>query len=343
MKGLFKTAPGEGNMELREVPAPKPGSGQVVIKIKAAGICGSDIHIYHWDIGFPMRPPMIVGHEFSGTIAEIGEGVTGWKIGDRVTSMTTAFSCGHCRYCRAGFQNLCQERKTMGYWVDGAFADYVRVAAHRLHRLPENIDFFEGALTEPLACCIHGILELTGISAGNLVVVSGPGAIGLLSMQLAKAEGGRVIVIGTSSDKERLKRARELGADLTLILDKDDVIQQVRDLTEGYGADVVLECSGASPAVDMGLDLVRKQGKYTQIGLFGRLVQTDFEKIVYKEIKVTGSLSQRWTSWKRALLLMAEGKIKVKPLISHVFPLSDWKQGFEMLESKKSLKVILEP
>jgi len=135
MIGLFKSVPDPGNLELRQTPVPKPGPREVLIKVEAAGICGSDLHIYRWDINFPMRPPIIIGHEFSGSIAEIGTDVYGWKVGDRVTSMTTVMNCGKCQYCMTGFDNLCPERKTLGYWVDGAFAEYVRVSSHRLHFL----------------------------------------------------------------------------------------------------------------------------------------------------------------------------------------------------------------
>ena len=151
MKGLYKTAPGSGNMEIREVDIPGPGPGQALLEVKSAGICGSDLHIYHWNIAFKMRPPMIIGHEFSGVIARVGKGVESWERGARVTCETAAIICGECLYCRTGAYNMCAERRVLGYWVDGCFSEYVVVGAHRLHRLPENISFDEGALTEPLA------------------------------------------------------------------------------------------------------------------------------------------------------------------------------------------------
>jgi L-iditol 2-dehydrogenase len=208
MKGLFKCAAGDGNMEIRDAGTPKAGPGQVVIEVKAAGICGSDLHIYHWNIAYKMKPPFIVGHEFSGVISEVGEGVEGFAKGDRVTAEPSAQICGHCRYCRTGAYNMCSERLVLGYWFDGCFAEYILVAAERLHRLPDNIGFDEGALSEPLACCVHAVHENTGIEVGDLVAVSGPGAIGLLCAQLAKAEGAAVMVIGTAADKERLALAR---------------------------------------------------------------------------------------------------------------------------------------
>jgi L-iditol 2-dehydrogenase len=330
-------------MELREAPRPTPGPGQVVIKVQAAGICGSDLHIRAWDIQIPIRPPVITGHEFSGTIEELGSGVEEWQVGERVTAEPSYSVCGRCLWCRTGSYNLCPERKVLGYWADGAFAAYTRVPVERLHRLPENVDFQGGALVEPLACCVHGVLELTGIGAGELVVVTGPGTIGLLSMQVARACGARIVVVGTGVDARRLKVARELGADYTVNVDDGDPQELVMDLSGGVGADAVLECSGAPAAVDMGLGLVRKQGRYTQIGLFGRPVTVDWERIVYKELRVTGSFSQRWTAWKRALALLEMGAVRPKSLISDVLPLSAWEEGFRKLERKEGLKVLLEP
>jgi L-iditol 2-dehydrogenase len=343
MKGLFKTASGSGNMEIRETAIPRPGRGEVLVEVKSAGICGSDLHIYHWSIAFKMKPPMIVGHEFSGVIVEAGEAVEGWERGARVTAEPSAIVCGSCRYCRTGAYNLCPERRVMGYWVNGVFAEYVVVGAHRLHRLPDSISFEEGALTEPLACCVHGVHELTGIEAGDLVAVTGPGAIGLLCAQLARAEGAQVMVIGTSADQDRLKKARELGADYCVNLDEESPLEAVLGLTEGEGADVVLECSGAGAAAALGLELARKQGKYTQVGLFGKPITLDFERIAYKELVVTGTLSQRWTAWKRTIRLMAQGKINLKAVISDTFPLSQWKAAFDKFESKKGLKILLDP
>jgi L-iditol 2-dehydrogenase len=343
MKGLFKTAPGDGNMELRDTEVPKPGPGQVLVEVKAAGICGSVLHIYHWDIAFAMRPPMIVGHEFSGVIVENGPGVDGWKPGDRVTAEPSAIICGECRYCRTGAYNLCANRRVMGYWVNGVFAEYVVVGAHRLHRLPDRTSFEEGALTEPLACCVHAVHELTGVEVGDFVAVTGPGAIGLLCAQLAKAEGAEVMMIGTNADMDRLATAKSLGIDHCVNLEETDPLVYAQERTEGYGADVVFECAGAGPAAALGIELARKQGKYTQVGLFGKPITLNFERIAYKELVVTGSLSQRYTAWKRTIRIMELGRIDLRAVISDTFPLSRWKEAFDKFEAKKGLKILLDP
>ena len=343
MKAIVKYAPGEGNVELRDVPEPRPGPGQVKIEVKAAGVCGSDIHIYHSDIKLALRPPVVMGHEFSGVIAEVGAGVSGFQVGERVTSETAAYVCGHCLSCRAGNYNTCPEKKLTGYVFDGCFARYCVVDARRLHRLPENVDFVAGALTEPLACCVHAILELTTISAGDVVAITGPGPIGLLGLQLVKAAGGYAIVCGASQDAERLKVARSLGADRTVDVQAEDTLAVVQGLTDGEGADVVLECSGVPAGARLGLNLVRRRGQYTQVGLFGRPFEIDFELIAYRELRVTGSLGQKWTAWRRALALMERGLVKTRPLVSHTFPLTAWREAFQVFEEKRGLKIILDP
>ncbi|MGE5509352.1 MAG: zinc-binding dehydrogenase [Chitinophagales bacterium] len=343
MKALFKTAPGPGNMEIREAPIPKPGPGEVMVEVKYAGICGSDLHIFHSDIAIPVRPPVITGHEFSGVIAELGEGVTGWQVGERVTSETAVIRCDTCSYCRTGFYNVCPERKTLGYWVNGVFTKYTVVPARNLHRLPENVDFLLGAMTEPTACCVHAVNELTNIRGGDTVVVIGPGPIGLVCLQLAAAEGADVVVLGTTKDATRLEMARQLGAKTTVDVLTENPAEVLADLTRGKGADVVLECSGSAPGANLGLDLVRRQGQYTQVGLFGKKIELDFERICYKEAKVTGSIGSIWTAWDKALRFMASGRINLRPLATTILPLTEWQEGFRRFEAKEGFKIFLEP
>ncbi|MBC7190709.1 zinc-binding dehydrogenase, partial [Candidatus Aerophobetes bacterium] len=253
MKAVVKFEKGHGNVEVREVEEPRVGEGEVKIEVKAAGICGTDIHIYH--DRFKNNPPVILGHEFCGVVREVGKNVTEFKEGDRVTSETAGWVCGKCFYCRTGNYNLCPERKGIGYMLNGAFTRFCVVRKEIVHRLPDNVDFISGALCEPLSCAVHGIIEETGIETGDVVLVIGPGPIGLLSVQIAKTEGGKVIVTGLSVDEERLSLAKELGADFVVNVEKDNVEKLVRDLTDGYGADVVLECSGSSSGANLGLKL----------------------------------------------------------------------------------------
>jgi len=343
MKALVKYAPGPGNVALREVEEPSPGPNQVKVEVKAAGICGSDLHIYHSDIKLALQPPVIMGHEFSGVIVELGPNVADLEPGTRVTCETSMYTCGQCLSCRTGRYNICPEKKLLGYVFNGCFAKYCVVNRELVHPLPENVDFVAGALSEPLACCVHAVLELTEIVPGDVVAITGPGAIGLLSMQLAGAGGGYTVVCGLSQDKDRLAIAQHLGANLVLIVDKDDVQAAIHELTSGEGADVFLECSGAPAAARLGLNITRRGGQYTQIGLFGRPFEVDFETVAYKELFVTGSLGQKWTAWKRALTLLAQNKVATRPLVTHILPLIQWEEGFRLFEEKTALKVVLEP
>jgi len=345
MKGLVKYAKGSGNMEVRDMPEPNPGPGQIKIEIKAAGICGSDLHIFHDDIdGIPINPPVITGHEFAGVVTAVGEGVTRWKVGDRVSSETAFSFCGDCLHCRTGFYNLCASRRTLGYWYNGVFAKYTVVPQERVHLLPDHVDFLSGALCEPLACVTHAVMELTKIEAGDVVLVSGPGAIGLLALQVAKAQGATVIVSGTSIDEKRLAMAKQLGADHIIDITKEDVFAVVKELTGNKGGvDVLLECSGSPRAVDPGFLLTRKAGQYTQIGLFGKPLQVDFEKICFRELKVTGSLGSTWTSWEKAIQLLSAGKVNTKILVSDVLPITDWAAAFDKFEKKEGFKLVLTP
>jgi L-iditol 2-dehydrogenase len=342
MIGVVKYRLGKGFVELREVEEKELLPNQVKVEVKASGICGSDIHIYHGDINIPVQPPVIVGHEFSGVVVEKGTEVEDdIQIGDRVTGEPSAYVCGRCRYCRSEHYNLCPSRRILGYTADGSFAPYCN--ATYVHRLPDNVSFRAGALTELLAGAVHGVTEQTGISAGDFVAVLGPGPLGLFAASVAMAEGGIVCVCGTERDNKRLELAAQLGAYRTLNIQECDAVDEVRRMTDGYGADVVLECAGAESSARMGIEMVRKRGKYTQMGLFGRPIEIDFEKVAFKEIEVGGFVSHRPPCWQRALKLMELGVIQAEGFITHEFTLTQWKKGFDIMESKNGVKILLLP
>jgi len=342
MKAVMKTARGVGHIEVRDIPEPEPASNEVKIKVIAAGICGTDIHIYYDE--YPLtRPPVVMGHEVSGEIVGYGKDVKGFKVGDLVTSETYASVCGKCRYCRTGNPNLCPERRSIGSSVNGVFTKYLVIRKENVHKLPPGIDINSASLCEPLACCVHGIIEDTHIDAGDTAVISGPGPIGLLSVQIVKAEGGIPIVLGTVEDKDRLQLAKSLGAELIINVEEQDPIDVVNEVTNGYGADVVLECAGKEASAKMCLEVVKKMGKYTQMGLFGKPVTIDFEKIAYKELKVTGFFAHVPSAWERALKLLEQERINLKPIVSHIFSLTEWGKAFKIVENHKGLKVLLQP
>ncbi len=340
MKGVAKLERGDGQVGLLDVPEPDVKAKHVIIEVKGAGLCGTDLHIYHDE--YPSVPPVIMGHEVSGTVVDIGQNVTACQTGDRVTSETFFQVCGACQFCRDGLPNLCLNRKSIGTHVHGAFTQYVLVPEHNIHHLPPSVDTFAGALTEPLACCVHA-LELTRVEPGEVVVVTGPGAIGLLTMQVTKAAGAKVVVLGTEADEARLELAQALGADETFNVQTVDVPEKLNEITGGRGADVVFECSGAGPAAQTCLDLVRRRGRYAQVGLFGQPIQWDLEQVCYKEVQVSGSFATVASSWRKALTLLASGQVNTQALISHTMPLTNWAEAFDIFESQRGLKIILTP
>jgi len=341
MKALVKTQRGKGFLEVTDVPEPSPGPGEVKIQVKACGICGTDIHILHDT--FPSFPPVVLGHEFSGVVAELGAGVKGVEVGQRVVSEVVYETCGRCRACKTGTYNLCLTRRGLGWAANGAFAPCTVVEAQNLHPIPDNLSFEEAALSEPLAVCTCAVCELTNISAGDLVLVSGPGPIGLLAAQCAVAEGGQVVVSGTSADAGRLALARTLGAAEVVDVQKQDLVARMRELGDGLGADVVLECSGAAPAARTGIEALRKGGQYMQIGLFGRPIELNLDQVVTKELRVLGAFSSNWRGWHRGLRLAAQSRVQLRPLISHVFPVVEWQKAFQIVEQRQGLKVLLIP
>lgn len=342
MQAVMKVARGVGNVELRDIPEPAPAEKQVKIKVAAAGICGTDLHIYKDE--FRSVPPVVLGHEVSGEVVEIGAGVEGVSIGERVTTETYFSTCGECRYCRTGRANLCLNRRSIGSAVNGGFTNYVVVPAKNIHRLPENVDFQAGALTEPLACVVHAVLTTPTVLPGDVAVIAGPGAIGLLTLQVVKAAGATAVVLGANGDEARLELAQKLGADYVLNVQHDNPEALVQSITpEGLGADVVYECSGAGAAAAQLLTLPRRGARYVQIGLFGKSISWDMDQVCFRELIVTGSNASVPSAWIRALQLLESGKVQTKPLITAEYPVTEWQAAFDGFERKTAIKTLLRP
>ena len=342
MKAVMKLATGPGNIGVEDIAEPEPGAGQVLIKVVAAGICGTDLHIYHDE--FKTKPPVVLGHEVSGEVVALGADVAKEILGQRVTTETYFSTCGVCRYCRTGHENLCLERRSIGSAVNGGFTNLVVVPARNVHPLPEGLSFEAGALTEPLACVVHGVLNTPTVKPGDLAVIAGPGAIGLLTLQVVKAAGAKVVMLGTGADAGRLELAKSLGADYTLNVDEDSPKDLIETLSlEGLGADVVYECSGAGPAAQQLLKLVRRLGRYVQVGLFGKGIAWDLDQVCYKELVVTGSNASVPSAWLRALSLLETGAVKTDVLITDKFPVTGWQEAFEKFDTKQGVKLLLTP
>lgn len=340
MKALRKVAPHQ-DLELQDVPEPEAGPGEVVLRVHATGICGSDLHIQ--DDEYTVVPPVTIGHETAGTVVALGAGVKGLTEGITATAKTTISTCGKCALCRSGQTNLCPERRFLGGHVDGGFAPYVVVPQANVLPLPPGVSLDAAALTEPLACCIHGVLEIGRPQRGSLVVVSGPGPIGLLCAQAARAAGADVIVLGTSADAGRFALARTLGLENVIDVQKEDVLDAVRARGGGREPDLVIESAGAAASLDQCLRLAPRRGTIVQIGLYGKPIPVPVDILVLKEIRLLGSFSSTPTSWTTALDLMASGAIRTEPLVTSKRPLEDWQDAFRAARNKGEGKILLTP
>ena len=344
MRALVKTTEGPGNLELRDVPVPQIGADEALIRVRACGICGSDLKIQ--DDQHPYTPPVVIGHEFAGEISEIGAGVSGWQVGDRVVSEQHIGACGHCRQCLTGNAFACSAKRAPGYFTDGAFTEFIKVPAWLLHRIPEKLSFVEAAFTEPSAVAAHGMLDRTGINPEDVVVILGCGPIGLVAAKMAQEEGAsKVIVTGIDRDEiARLPKGREIGIDHVVNVMKEDLAGLVNNLTHGEGADVVIELSGALPAINQAFQLARRLGR---VGIIGQPpadeIKIPYRQAMFRALTVSFSYSSKYTSWERALSLFERGAINPSQLITHVLPLEAWEQGFELSRSGQAVKVVLEP
>jgi L-iditol 2-dehydrogenase len=329
-EGLTKLAPGPGNVALAERPERDPGPGYVALRVEATGVCGTDLHIEAGE--YPSVPPVTMGHEVCGVVETLGAGVDGGWDGVRVVSETYYATCGRCAHCRSGRPNLCERRQSIGTHVDGAFAPRVIVPAHGLHRLPDGLGATEGSLSEPLACVCQSLLDPPVISAGDRVLVLGPGAIGLLAAQVARAGGGAVTVQGAPRDAARLALARELGFDAI-----------VAGEAPAGGFDVVVECSGSTPGIAQALEAARRSGRIVQIGLRGAPVTVDWDLICFHELTVTSGFASTPASWRRAMALLDSRAVALGPLVSAVLPLARWREAFDDSRAGRTVKAVLQP
>ena len=340
MKALVKTAAGSGNLEVLDLPEPMPQADQLKIEVKAGAICGTDLHIH--DDEYPNCPPVVLGHEMSGVVVEVGSAVTRFRVGDRVSSETFRSTCGRCRFCQTGLIGLCVDRHSMGVHVDGAFARYVCQREQSLHKLPDNIDFEAGSLSEPTAVAVRAVFERAGISPGDVVLVSGPGPVGLLVLQAARSIGATVALAGVAGDEHRLALGKALGADIVLHAANDD-FAALLDLTAGLGADVAIECGGSAASLQQCIAHARKGAQLVLVGLFGREVAINLDATIIKELTILPSFTYRHRTWERTMKLLGQGKIKTAPLISGRFPLNEWEQAFAAVRSRRGHKYLLTP
>lgn len=341
MRALVKTGRGKGLCEVLDVPEPHQGDTEVLINVKACGICGTDLHIYHDE--FPYWPPVILGHEFSGVISAVGKQVQGWQVGDRVVGEPHTLACGKCYLCRTGNPQICSDKRSPGWGIDGAFAPRMRFPeTGLLHRIPESLSFEAAALVEPLANVVTDVVLNQAVMTGDVVAVSGPGPIGIMAALVAKQAGAAsVMILGTDDDeKMRLTLCRSIPAiDHVLNVQRDDFLKITSELTRGRGVDVFIEASGAAPALQTAAQLVRKLGTISAIGLTGKKqVEFPYDAFMMKSVRYLFNVSTKFEAWDRSIGLLAAGVIPTEKLVTHRGSIEQWQEYFDALTSRKALK-----
>ena len=351
MKAVMKTRAAPG-IELREVEIPAVGAGDILVKVGAAGICGSDVHYYQWTRGSEIvQVPVILGHEFAGEVVEVGSNVPvrgdrALAVGDRVCAVP-GMACGSCGNCQAGRGDLCTSMLGPGIRSNGFFAEYGRLTAGaKLFKLPPEVSMAAAALMEPLCVCLNAI-DVSGLRVGYSAAVLGPGPIGLLTTALLRAGGASpILVAGTAADGMRLALAKRLGADVTVDVTQVDLAARAGELTGG-GFDLVFEATGSPPAIQQSLDLVKRGGQVVLLGIYGAPAELDPTPMVRasKNLISAYGYGEAYTeaTWQRALGLLASGRIDVEPIITHRLPLARAEEAFQLALQKQAAKVLLIP
>jgi L-iditol 2-dehydrogenase len=330
-------------VELREVPVPDVGDGDVLLEVGAVSVCGSDVHQAHGTHSWKVDVPVVLGHEFAGTVARVGGGVRGFREGDRVVSETAAHICGECLLCRTGRYNLCPSRKGFGYGLDGAMAQYVRVPARCLHHVPDTLPFDIACLTEPHAVAYQAMCVNATIHPGDAVVVLGPGPIGLLCARMAALSGADpLVVVGRTADASRLDAARHLGATHTVDVDRQDLDEVVRACAK-HGIDVVCDATGASRAVEAALRLARPDGQVVKVGWSPDAIPVDLNPLVQRNLRLQGSFSHNYPVWERVIHLLDRGLTRPETIVGLRTPLENWREAFDAMHDSRVIKSVLLP
>lgn len=349
VKAVFKTGMRPG-IDLLDMDVPAPREGEILVKVGACGLCGTDLSIFEWKGAGPgyrwlegsVRIPVVLGHEFAGEVAEVGPRVEGIRVGDRITASPVT-PCGECPACLSGRRGSCPN-STLGMHVDGAMAAYVRLkGAARIYTLPGHVSWEVGAMMEPLSVVIHGV-HLSRIRPGDSAVIFGPGPIGLLLLLVLRASGaGLVGVVGTSGDKERMRLAEELGADFVLDAGDKEVLEGIRTKRKGEGPKVAYEASGNPTAIPLALRMLNRGGRLVLLGMYGSSAEFNPLDLVMQGKSVIGSVAYDEASWSRAHALVSTGSVRPERIISHRLPLEEARKGFELAARKEAVKVMFTP
>ncbi len=329
MKAIVKAGPGPDAVVLQEVPEPVVVPGDARVRVIATGICGTDIHVAHDE--YPCEPPVVMGHEILGVVESVGDEADAAWVGARVACETYYSTCETCDWCRAGRRNLCPNRRSLGSFRNGGFARFVVMPVINLHVLPDSLGELDGVLSEPLACVTQCLLDPPIVSAGDRVLVTGPGAMGQLAAQVAKAQGGTVVLAGLEKDAQRLAIAASLGIGTTT------------STPEADSFDVVIECSGSAPGAATALRAARRGARYVQVGIFGKDVTLPFDLVLYKELSVTSGFASTAVSWRAAMALIEQKLVTLGPLVTRSVPIDDFSAAFDAAAAGEGIKTVVIP
>lgn len=329
------------SVSLQTIPVPTIEAEDVLLEVQAVGVCGSDLHQWHGTHSWPVNYPCVLGHEFAGRVARVGTHVSHFSQGDRVVSETAAVINPQSPQSRQGLYNLDPSRLGFGYGVNGAMTKYVRVPERCLHKIPEGLPFEVAALTEPCSVAYNAVCMQARIRPGDTVLIIGPGPIGILCGALAKLSGaGTVIVAGLPVDALRLEIALQMGADHTIT---EHVIEFVRDIGDGYGADLVVDAAGVSSTLQLAIEAVRPAGHITKVGWGPQPLHFSLDPIVQKAVTIQGSFSHNWPIWERILHLLSTKQLDISPIINRVATLEEWEPCFTGMLEGNYVKTVLTP
>ncbi|MGE5541427.1 MAG: zinc-dependent alcohol dehydrogenase [Bacillota bacterium] len=343
MTAVVKAAPGPG-VELRKIPVPKPRAGEVLVAVKAAGICGSDLHIFRWSPSYwwiAKYVPLVLGHEFCGEIVALGERVSSLSVGQRVLCKHIV-PCGKCKDCRDGRPHMCLpcRSKALGLYRDGGFAEFAAVPEENCMPMPDSVSYKIAALTQPMLLAANSA-DRAGLRIGDVAVIMGPGPIGLTVLVAAQAGGAtQCVVVGMSGDESRLDLAKKLGASATFRADVDDVGKTIAGITGGHGADVVFEATGIPETINEGIRMLKRGGKLVSIGIHGKPVSFDLTAFNRADLTLTG-MHEGPITWERAFSLVESNAGRLERLITHEFGFADALEAFEVAGSRGGGKVLL--
>lgn len=345
MKALVKTEPGVTDLHIMDIPKPVCPDNGVLLKVRAVGLCGSDIHYYKWTE--PMPLPQIMGHEFCGDIVEIGKDVTDWKIGDFVISKVPVYPCGSCVYCQNGHPDKCASKRIAGLTAPGAYAEYVVTYPENLFLVPEGVSEEMAACCEPASVVLHAVRRFGLTEEHKTAVVVGVGIIGLLTIQFLRIFGVKeIIAVGMDSDEcTRLPLAQKYGATKCINAQHRSSSEQILEYTKGYKVDIAVDCSGSVKAIEELFKVIRKRGIFGAIGVppTGATVAVDWNALVWSSINIISSFGSDYEDWKDTVEMMGDGRLMFQDAITHTINLENWEKIFKNSSNPEYVKAVIKP